>query len=280
MLHLLLFSVLVGAVAAESGIEAWLRYAPLPSSYQSQFTLPSSIMALDASRTSPVYTAGRELQKGLAGIFGEQIELYREKCGGLSVVVGTVGEYEKAYGNLSNVPELEKDGFWLSNVGDEVQILGQNERAALYGTFEYLSMLAQGNFSKVNYATNPSNQVRWVNQWDNMDGTIERGFGCLSIFFADNAVVDNLTRAAENARLLASIRVNAVVVNNVNANYTTLEHRNIKGLARIADVFRPYGVTLGLSLDFASPMELGDLDTYDPLDPHVISWWTNKTAEI
>ena len=89
-----------------------------------------------------------------------------------------------------------------------------------------------------------------------MDGTIERGYGGASIFFANNSVVDDLTRAAEYARLLASIRINAVVVNNVNANYTTLEERSIRGLGRIADVFRPYGVQLGLSLDFASPSRL------------------------
>ena len=66
----------------------------------------------------------------------------------------------------------------------------------------------------------------------------------------------------------------------MNANYTTLESRNVEGLGRIADVFRPYGIKLGLSLDFASAMELGGLPTYDPLNEDVISWWTNKTDEI
>ena len=275
-----LFLTLLSFAAAESGIDAWLRYAPLPRSYRSQYSIPTSIVALNTTVTSPVYTAGQELQQGIQGILGKSCSVKHEKQSGLSIVVGTIDEYNNVYGDLASPPELDNDGFWLDNKGKTIQILGQNERGALYGAFEYLSMLAQGNLSQVAYATNPNGQLRWVNQWDNMDGSIERGYGGASIFFANNSIVDDLTRAAMYARILASIRVNAVVVNNVNANYTTLEPRNIKGLGRIADAFRPYGIQLGLSLDFASPMELGALNTYDPLDPAVIEWWDKKTAEI
>lgn len=144
----------------------------------------------------------------------------------------------------------------------------------------FFAHITQGNLTAVAYATNPNGNVRWVNQWDNMDGSIERGFGGASIFFANGGIVSNLTRAAEYARLLASIRLNAVVINNVNANSTTLSAENLKGVARIADVMRPYGVQVGLSLDFASPTEavanpaVGNLTTYDPLDAGVIQWWT------
>lgn len=277
---LFLLPLLFGLTAAETGIDAWLRYAALPKSYRSQYSIPSSIVALNTTETSPVYTAGQELNKGIKGIFGKSVQVSHNKQSGLSIVVGTVEEYTKAYGDLANPPDLEKDGFWLSNKGKTIQILGQNERGALYGAFEYLSKLAQGNFSKVAYATNPNGKLRWVNQWDNMDGSIERGYGGASIFFANNSILEDLTRASEYARILASIRINTVVPNNVNANYTTITSRNIKGLGRIADAFRPYGVQLGLSLDFASPMNLSSLPTYDPLNEEVIEWWHNKTAEI
>ncbi|KAL1968542.1 hypothetical protein VTN77DRAFT_1752 [Rasamsonia byssochlamydoides] len=277
-LSLLLASL--GLVAAENGLNAWLRYAPLPDANSYHPALPSNIVALNTTETSPVYVAGLELQKGLQGIFGKQVDISHTNCNApLSVVVGTVNEYTAVCGK-TEVPELKEDGFWLSTQGNTVQILGQNERGALYGAFEYLSMLAQGNFSRVAYATNPSAPVRWVNQWDNLDGSIERGYGGASIFFANGVVVNNLTRAAEYARLLASIRLNAVVVNNVNANSSILTPQNIEGLGRIADVFRPYGVQLGISLDFASPMDLGGLSTYDPLDPSVIAWWTNITDQL
>lgn len=275
-----LFVCLFTVVTAESGIDAWLRYAPLPSSYRKQWSAPANIVALNSTTTSPVYTAGQELHAGIEGIFGASVPICHGKRSGSAIVVGTIDEYESVYGALENAPELEADGFWLSTTGKQVQILGQNERGALYGAFEYLSMLAQGNFTKVAYATSPDAPIRWVNQWDNMDGTIERGYGGGSIFFANNSIVDDLTRASQYARILSSIRINAVVVNNVNANYTTIEERNIKGLGRIADVFRPYGVQLALSLNFASPMNLSSLPTYDPLDPDVIQWWHDKTDEI
>lgn len=113
-----------------------------------------------------------------------------------------------------------------------------------------------------------------------MDGSITRGFGGNSIFFANGLVVSDLTRAAEYARLLSSIRINAVVVNDVNANFITVNAENIQGVGRIADVFRPYGIQLALSLDFATPMELGNLSTYDPLDPGVITFWDDITKQI
>jgi alpha-glucuronidase len=168
MFRFLFFYVLLSLAAAENGIDAWLRYAPLPRSYRARFSCPSSVVALNSTETSPVYTAGQELQKGIKGIFGKSVQVGLGKQSGHSIVVGTVDEYTKVYGDLKTTPELEQDGFWLSNTGKTVQILGQNERGALYGAFEYLSMLAQGNFSKVEYATNPNGQIRWVNQWDNM----------------------------------------------------------------------------------------------------------------
>jgi alpha-glucuronidase len=105
-----------------------------------------------------------------------------------------------------------------------------------------------------------------------------------SIFFANGAIVANLTRAAEYARILSSIRINAVVVNNVNANASLLTPTNIEGLGRIADVMRPYGIQIGISLYFASPTSgvqgQANLTTFDPLDEGVVAWWTNVTDQI
>ncbi|KAK2760043.1 hypothetical protein FQN54_002779 [Arachnomyces sp. PD_36] len=281
MLPLLLLLVSVGVVAAEDGLDGWLRYAPLPCGNSCNATFPSNVVALNANDTSPVYVAGEELQQGFEGIFGKELRIEHDECSSdSSVVVGTVDQYTEACGGSDEIPELEEDGFWLNIKGASVEIVGQNERGALYGAFEYLSMLAQGNFSHVAYADGPSAPVRWVNQWDNMDGTIERGNAGPSIFFANGGIVEDLTRVAQYARLLASIRINAVVVNNVNANATLLSSENIDGLGRIADIFRPYGLQLGISLNFASPQDLGGLNTFDPLDTGVITWWTDVTNQI
>ncbi|CZR65625.1 probable alpha-glucuronidase A [Phialocephala subalpina] len=270
---------ILSVAAAEDGLAAWLRYAPLPG--VNHQAIPSNIVALNTTTSSPVYSAGVELQKGIQGIFGKHIDIGYEKGESLStIVVGTFGAYSQEYNNNFNAPDLEEDGFWLNTQNDTVQILGQNERGALYGAFEYLSMLAQGNFTKVAYFSSPHAPIRWTNEWDNMDGSIERGFGGPSIFFQNGLIVNNLTRAAEYARLLASVRINGAIVNNVNANVTLLTPQNIAGLGRIADVFRPYGVQLGISLNFASPQTLGNLSTFDPLDPSVIEWWGNITDQI
>ncbi|KAI1476051.1 glycoside hydrolase family 67 protein [Daldinia eschscholtzii] len=278
MRGLLLFATL-GLAAAEDGLNAWLRYARLPPDIVKQATVPPNIVALNATEISPVYVAGKELQKGIKGILDRSLNVTHEASEGPSVVVGTIAAFNNS-GISIETPELEEDGFWLSIKGDTVEIVGQNERGALYGAFEYLSMLAQANFTEVAYATNPSAAIRWINQWDNMDGTIERGYAGPSIFFKSNAPVSNVTRVAKYARLLASIRVNGIVINNVNANAQILSDANMAGIAKIADAMRPWGVKVGISLNFASPQTFGGLNTFDPLDKSVIAWWTKITDKL
>lgn len=272
-----------GIAAAESGLDGWLRYALLPEEvHQSITSFPTAITALNSTETSPVYVAGRELQAGIQGVLNRTLAVTYDdgdlsSNASSSIVVGTASAYV-ALGGQADVSSLIADGFFIRASEQGVLILGQNERGALYGAFEYLSRLAQGNVSPFETLSNPDAPIRWVNQWDNLDGSIERGYAGPSIFFANNGVVGDLTRVAQYARLLASVRVNAVVVNNVNANPSLLNNQNIEGLGRIADAMRPYGVQLGISLNFASPQMAGGLPTFDPLDPSVIRWWNDKTA--
>lgn len=272
------FGLFLGLVAAEDGSAAWLRYAPLPRA-SNKLTLPSSILALNSTRNSPVYTAQQELQRGFQGIFGKRLgsrTLGSEKSG--SIVVGTAKAYQAVFGELDEAEDLEEDGFFVSIDEGNVLIIGHNERGALYGAFEYLSQLAQGECEAVSYVSNPHAPIRWANQWDNLDGSIERGYAGPSIFFENGLVKNDLTRVAEYARLLSSIRINGIVINNVNANAALLSPENIEGLGRVADIMRPYGVQLGISLNFASPNST--LGTFDPLDPRVDAWWANVTTRI
>jgi len=269
-----------GLALAEDGSNMWLRNAPFRGA-GNHTALPTRILALNATKGSPVYTAQQELVNGIQGIFGKQLEIANSTSDGCSAIyVGTV----EAYQSMSSLPkearDLEQDGFYLSTEGGNVTIVGSNERGALYGAFEYLSQLAQGKFQPASTVYNPQVPIRWTNEWDNMDGSIERGYAGPSFFFRDGFVVTNVTRAAQYARLLASIRINGIIVNNVNANATLLSDRNIEGLGRLADAMRPYGVQLGISLNFASPQTFGGLKTFDPLDPTVDAWWTNITDVI
>ncbi|ROW07208.1 hypothetical protein VMCG_03941 [Cytospora schulzeri] len=279
MLRKLLVLLLFSFVLAENGLEAWLRYAPIPDAASHAADIPLTVVALNSSKTSPIYTAGLELKKGIRGILGKEIDTTNEVCkGNPTITVATIDDYIRSGSVLEMIPDVNKDGFWLNTTDGNVLILGLDERGALYGAFEYLSMLAQENFSEVAYVSNPNQPIRWINQWDNLDGSIERGYGGASIFFKDGVVVDDLTRVVDYARLLASVRINGIIINNVNADVDLLNSTNIEGLSRVAAAMRPYGVQIGISLNFASPN--ATLGTFDPLAPGVVEWWTNKTNEI
>jgi alpha-glucuronidase len=157
-----------GFATAETGINAWLRYAPVAGAKAS--SLPANIISLNASSNGPVHSAATELQLGLAGLYSKNLTVvypasYQLSAAANSIVVGTVAEYANTFGDEPSIPPLRDDGYFLNTTGSGVQILGHNERGALYGAFQYLSMLAQGNFSEVAFASNPSAPVRWVNQW-------------------------------------------------------------------------------------------------------------------
>lgn len=286
-----LATALVPVVLAEDGMDGWLRYAPLPDKIAKCHakTIPSQVTVLGATDGRPLASAVKELKLGLRGIFGKEVDISSEGCIGgetPSILLSTLENYVSVCGELDETPELEEDGFYFNTKDGNVVILGSNERATLYGTFEYLSRLAQARFDPVEYVDNPEANIRWGNHWDNMDytssthGSIERGYAGVSIFFKDNKIRDDLSRVEQYARLLSSVRINAIVINNVNANPITLTDENLEGVGRIADLFRPYGVQVALSLNFASPVELGDLDTFDPLDEDVVRWWDDMVDKI
>lgn len=131
-MHLLLLSAAAagfgGLVAAEDGINAWLRYARLPNAQQYYDDLPDMISVLNQSAASPVFTAGQELHMAFRRIFGWYCHAFYEDDNmsafpnGSVVIVGTVEQYTKTYGEV-DVGQLEGDGFWLDTTGDALKIL-------------------------------------------------------------------------------------------------------------------------------------------------------------
>ncbi|HTJ30064.1 MAG TPA: hypothetical protein VL346_06175, partial [Acidobacteriaceae bacterium] len=158
-------------------------------------------------------------------------------------------------------------------------IAGGTDRGELYGVFYVLEQI--GEQKPLQETTQcPSAPIRWVNQWDNFDGSIERGYAGRSIFFDQGHVRSDLSRVGEYGRLLASVGLNGVTVNNVNSDLRTLEPAMIHELARVADALRPWGVRMSLSIDLSSPQIVGHLPTFDPVDPAVEAWWRQKVDEI
>ncbi len=178
---------------------------------------------------------------------------------------------------------MPKEGYQLIGTKEEVRLLAADERGVLYGIFALKRALAMGeDAASLNITEAPSQPLRMYNHWDNLDGSIERGYSGDSFFYKNDEIYVN-ERTKDYARLLASIAINGVVINNVNvkdAASDLITDRYFEKVAALANLFASYGITMYVSLNFASPIEIGGMDTCDPLEPAVISWWDEKMAEI
>ena len=164
--------------------------------------------------------------------------------------------------------------------GEIATVTARDERGLMYGAYALLR-------GETGYSA-PRWKLRILNHWDNLDGSIERGYAGESIFWSkgsrpvgegsETRVRANLIR--EYARANASIGINGTVLNNVNASADMLSARYLHEVKLIADILRPYGIRAFLSVNFASPMLLGKLPTADPLDKDVAEWWRAKTREV
>lgn len=271
----------VRATAAENETDAWLRYGALDAQTAKKYVwLPTRVELLHDSVV--LNSARGELVQGTSKMLGRDLLAGSGKQN--SFILGTLTEVHGQIPELK-LPNLDPDGYWLkaARIHGHASLVigGANDRGVLYGVFALLSKIARAqDISNVDEVEQPYARLRWINQWDNLDGRIERGYGGPSIFFADGKVRDDLTRAEKYARLLASIGINGCTINNVNADPLVFRSDFILQVKRIADVFRPWGVRVSLSADLSAPKALGDLDTFDPLDPQVAEWWKKKADEI
>ena len=270
------------AACAEDGSAGWLRYAPLANT-QPYRSLPTAVVRLD--HTPEVESAAHELSRGLSRMLGHPVLEGVAFAGASKFVIGTVTEMEQRFPQWRPAARLKADGFAIATVQDHGQtdwvIAGADARGSLYGTFHLLEQVAEAkNPASFVTVSSPAEQVRWVDEWDNLNGSIERGYAGRSIFFANGGVRADLKRASEYARLLASVGINGCAVNNVNADVRMLTPAMISQLARIADAFRPWGVRLAISVALNSPQATGGLGTFDPKNPKVIAWWKEKVDAI
>lgn len=281
---LLCATVISQSAAAESGAEAWLRYSALsPKAARAYQQLPANTVLLGDAAV--LHSAEQELLRGVGQMLGRTLRTRAVSSPEDAIILGTLAQLHDLVPALHPSQDLRTDGYWLKSAkihGSKCLVItAATDRGVLYGVFALLSKIARAeSLSDIDEVQQPYAPIRWVNQWDNLDGRIERGYGGLSIFFADGNVRSDLTRAGEYARLLASIGINGCTINNVNAAPGILEDSFIAQVSRVADVFRPWGVQLSMSVDLSSPKVMGGLDTFDPLDPRVAAWWQKKIDEI
>jgi len=237
--------LLAAAAQAESGYDAWLRYPPLGSA--PVITVAGTSALLESAR--------QELARGF-------------RTPGFEIV-------------LSVSAQLPPEGYSLKTGNGKIIVTGGSDRGVLYGAFALLRKAGLGeSLTRLDEKSQPSVPVRWVNHWDNLDGSIERGYGGRSIFWDNGVARADLGRVNDYGRMLASLGINGASINNVNVNPRILAPDFLPEIVRIANTLRPWGVRTVLSVDFGSPQKIGGLDTFDPLDPRVIAWWKSKTDEI
>ncbi len=270
---------------AESGYDAWLRYRALPGR-----VADADVRALGDSVTllgsSEVLLAARdEYVRGIRGMLGRipRYESAVPASGG--VVIGEMREAAEAIPSAGLGPGVPGDGFRIKTVQrgsvHYTVVAGGSDRGVLYGVFALLRRIAlEQPIDALDETEIPYAPIRWVNHWDNLDGSIERGYGGRSIFWENGHARADLSRVSDYGRLLASLGINGCSINNVNADLRILAPDMLPQIARIAAAFRPWGVRVAISVDFAGPKTAGGLDTFDPLDARVSAWWRAKIDEL
>jgi len=280
----LLFSV-ARIAAAETGHDAWLRNAPLSREGLAALGMPvpGTVVVADSGGLV-LHTAANELADAVARMTGKRPAIQAALPAGGAFIVCTLAEARRKWPHAAPA-SIGTDGFWLGAVqagsGRVIVIAGDGARGAVYGAFALERAMSLGaDLTTVNRTETPASPQRWVNEWDNLDGSIERGYGGRSVFFNDNRVLQDLTKAKDYARLLASIGVNACVVNSVNTNPLVMTDAFLPELGRLSQVFRPWGIRMSLAVDFSMPKTIGGLDTFDPLAPAVVDFWKTRVDAV
>lgn len=254
--------------------ECWLKYNEI--SYDNR-----SELVLYYNKENQIITnAVNELTLAFKDLYGRTV-----------MQVGSEEEFQKAeagiFLHITSSTSIGKEGYCIECTNGKCTVTSATESGALYGVFALLRNLVVSqvrNFDTWTYREEkePYMPLRMLNHWDNLDGTIERGYSGNSFFFHENEILTD-ERIKAYAKMIASVSINAVVINNVNVKGAATElisERYYDKLKKISDIFNSYCVKLFLSINFAAPMELGGLDTADPCDGEVQSWWVKKSAEI
>lgn len=176
---------------------------------------------------------------------------------------------------------LGDEGYTIRSAGNDIILESSAEKGLLYAAYHLLRLQAEGNDCKnLNISESPLYEYRILNHWDNIDGTVERGYAGKSLWKWEELPTVISPAYEKYARANASVGINGTVLNNVNASVEILSDKYLAKVKALSDIFRPYGIKVYLSVNFASPMKLGGLDTADPMDEKVAEWWKRKVHEI
>jgi alpha-glucuronidase len=266
---------------AEDGYKLWLRYAPLAESESAEEIL-RQVYIPDSHETFKIIK--EEISRAAEGMIGQEIKFASAIAAGTSLIIGTPESIPKLREDRfsDRLKQLATEGYFVEYSNDVVYVCANTPVGALYGTFHLLRLIqSNGEISNLlPIEESPKIKRRILNHWDNLDRTVERGYAGFSIWNWHTLPDYIGTRYIDYARANASIGINGTVLTNVNANALVLTPQYLEKVSALAKVFRPYGIKVYLTARFSSPIEIGDLETADPMVPEVRQWWKDKVDEI
>ncbi|MGF1922898.1 MAG: alpha-glucuronidase family glycosyl hydrolase [Bacteroidia bacterium] len=270
--------------SAETGYRLWLRYDQIShTAVLRKYRSELKSIHFDA-RSEMEGMAKKELTLALRGLLGNPVRFVPENTANL--IVGSL-ENSREISSFVSVNELPTaaDSYVIKTIKKQgltkIIIAARTDEGLLYGVFHFIRLL-QVNTQLVNLEVveSPLIQHRVLNHWDNLDGTVERGYAGTSLWEWHKLPGFTPTRYTDYARANASVGINGTVLNNVNTNALSLTETYLQKAAALAKIFRPYGIKVYLSARFSAPIEIGGLKTADPLDSEVKLWWAEKAREI
>ncbi len=273
----------------EDGYDLWLRYRPMEPEAVAQYA-PHLTNITGSSQIGPsqvsvtLADAELELKRGLSGLLDHPVS-NTPAVGDGDVVLGTPQSSDLIRGLNLPLAKLGAEGYLIRSVtlnGHPVTVIAANsDVGVLYGSFRLLREIqTRKPIDHLDIADAPKIKIRILNHWDNLDGHVERGYAGQSIWDWWRLPQIKDRRYTDYARANASIGINGAVINNVNAQPEVLTTLYIAKARAIADILRPYGMKVYLSVKWSSPIEIGGLKSADPLDPAVAAWWKAKADEI
>jgi alpha-glucuronidase len=278
-----LFFLFQFPATADKGYKLWLQYAPIADAAQRDAYLGffNQISVIGNSATHEAIR--KEIRLAFSGFFPNDAvpEIGDLDSGNIWIGRSDVLPASVKEGLGSRLTHLSGDGYMLSVYKGRVIVSSKTDVGLLYGTFALLKAVQKREpLATLAILDNPRIATRMLNHWDNLNRTVERGYAGFSIWNWHRLPKHIDQQYIDYARANASIGINATSITNVNANALVLTPVYLEKAAALADAFRPYGIRIFLTARFNAPMQLGGLETADPLDPAVREWWKEKANEI
>lgn len=249
--------------------QAWLSYTLKRDMGNGRYTEKLAVVGFGRNKKI-IENAVCEWKCGVKGMLGADV---------------AVVEDDKLSCGIRIIQDLQipAEGYSIREEEGVIELQSADGKGVLYGVFHLLRRIAMERpLSGIDISCKPDNPLRMYDHWDNMDGSIERGYSGRSFFFCCNEIIiDGRTR--DYCRLVSSVGINGVVINNVNVGGAAtwlVTGRYLDQVKELADLFEGYGIKLFLSLNLAAVMELGGLPCADPKDEDVVAWWKEKMAEV